>query len=201
VRSLEEVKNAIQSSEEMRKRLKALSNGTIPQYPKLSNDETESSTFAEVPPLVNVASRTSQVNIEADTSNHIDTIKALRTLLSKLRKYYERMEDSAVYKDSFQTCAVALRGLQLRSKFDKCLVSVPEAMIMADKRIQQEIKSILETLTIDRQGLDYVLRSIRLKCSALESSSMEESSGKLASQCVQWKLHLQDTYDETLGSL
>ena len=174
---------AIDSSRNLRKRLKNLSEGPLSEFYEPLSVETK-----------NPADEKSPVVMKAEKLTETDQtikIERLQSILRRHRKAFDGIQrgKQKLLDMHIKTNALSLAGTNL--EYAMITVNVPEDMKNADKKIQEEIKLLLSTLSTDRSSLDQYLRSIRLECDALQRASFLESSNSIGVYMTQWKLRLE----------
>jgi hypothetical protein len=80
------------------------------------------------------------------------------------------------------------------------LVQNPE-MKEADTKLQAEIKFLLQTISVDRDALDQILRSTVTACEAVSQNSNVESMTKLSITVTRWRRELTEANQKIYDAL
>jgi hypothetical protein len=76
------------------------------------------------------------------------------------------------------------------------LEKVPEDMASVDKAIQEEIRLLLQTITVDRSALDLALRNIKTKCTQMSQSAKAEACMTRAILMKRLQMQIQEAFDK-----
>ena len=173
------VEHAVNSSEALRRRLITLAQGPlsclfedIPKTESVKKEEEISFTNN----TSSVTTNGAQLQILTDEIKELSIfITLVRTTLNKL--------NSQKFLDLTQTSLEAIESIRIIRKS----VAEPIAqkaqenfnLTKADKKIQAEISLLLATLTVDRQSLETVLRSIKSQCEYLKNKYEYEFAAEI----------------------
>jgi hypothetical protein len=188
--NIENVRTAIESSAQVRNRLRDLNSGNLTSLSVVK--ESKTTTVAEDLVL-------SAPDFETK-KKPVSSINEITNVLRRVRRTFDaiKMRHSSLIDDAVSAVSVAIAS-ESRSlgslKFDTVYVQ-KQALLQADSALQSEIKLFLETLTVDRSALDQYLRSIKASCEEIINANDRESLVASAINLQRWQSRLQDTYEK-----
>jgi len=128
------------------------------------------------------------------------SIVDITTIIRKVRREFDRIKSrqTVALDDAITACASSIaaetRGLKVRQEVPK--FCAPQALLEADASIQNEIKLLMQTRTVDRSALDQYLRSIRSSCDSLKNAKQRESMTSLRINLEQWQSLIQSAWSQ-----
>lgn len=192
-----QAREAIDSSMKMRKRLEQLAHGNLdgPCVKSVSTTvQVDEKTAA-------VDHQTSNVENQLNLDECTEAVAKTRHLLRRVRQAMDGILRAQTL-DIEDTRKSLIIGLQ-RTKMPTVTRNeqVPKAMLAIDKSLQEEIRLLLETLTVDRSALDLALRNIKNKCTYIIENNKAEASMTRAILMKRLKMQLQESFDKFIQSI
>lgn len=181
---------AIKHSSALRQRLEELSNGSMTSLysPKPVNSTKHQELVA---PVAVIESKKSENSL----TECIESIRNIRSILRRVRLSLDGIVRSqAIDIDDCKKTLII--GLQ-RTRFteQERTEKVPAEMAAVDSALQEEIRLLLQTISVDRSALDLALRNIKTKCAYLSQSARAEASMTRAILMKRLQMQLQDAFD------
>lgn len=188
--SIDEVEKAVHSSEALRHRLINLAQGPLSclfEDPNVSNIKNCAPKEEEV-----LKNNCEGLKHEKQLNDLHQRIKELSLFIIRVRSTLHKLESQKF----IDTSNISFEAMESIKELRKSVVEPNEVIVnesslhKADKKIQAEISMLLATLTVDRQSLDTVLRSIKSDCDVLKNKFEFE----MAAEMYKILKHIQATY-------
>lgn len=158
-------------------------------------------TYFEVPKLKMVQNTESEAKAEylgPSDEPESNASKTLKECVNLRRRIQERCksilsERQILFDDAVHACSLGLRHIQILCPEQKH-TEIDGSLLAADRKIQQEIKFLLDVLTVDRIALDQALRCIRATCDNHEELVRRDMINSFVIKLTQWRKLLEETY-------
>jgi hypothetical protein len=155
-------------------------------------------TYFEVPKLKIQQNYESEARIDARPIKKEPDSQLLKNcihLRRRIKLHCDSIEadNKILFDDAVHSCVLGLRQIKIQS-LTKQDTALNETLLAADKKIQQEIKFLLEILTVDRIYLDQALRCIRATCDNHEEMVRRDMINSFVIKLTQWRKSLEETY-------
>jgi hypothetical protein len=182
---------AVVESQNIRERLNDLNTGTLTSL-------RSTASVVSNPESVDDIEIGSAIVTEHIRASVRPTISDITSCIRRVRREFDRSKtrQTIILDDTISACATALASESRLVKVRQTAIEfqVPASFNKADIAIQNEIKLLLGTLSVDRVALDQFLRSIRSMCESIKNSKERESSTSLRIHLEQWQSQLQTVW-------
>jgi hypothetical protein len=191
--SIDRVKSAVIASTTIRSRLKELSSGHLNEFFK--EPETIEKVEQEEMPAISVQIHEDTIDSSKVTSGH--------ALLRKIVSLFQsRLQLQRVLLDDTLLSSIHIMRANLRKLVHEPLKITDNAdMKTADTKLQAEIKLLLQTISVDRDALDQVLRSTVTACESISQNANVESMTKLSITVTRWRRELTESNKKVFEAL
>jgi len=189
--NVDNVVNAIENSKAIRDRLSDLNTGQLKSLRSNNSVVSSISDLVEEEP-VRIAS------VDKLERPERPSIADITTLIRRVRREFDKVKSrqSIALDDAISACSAAVLAETRLLKSRQHIVDfkVPDELVKADTALQNEIKLLLQTLTVDRSALDQYLRSIRASCESVKFCKERESTTSLRIALEQWQTLLKSSW-------
>jgi hypothetical protein len=181
---------AIEQSSTLRDRLQELSSGDLTRLYKpivqTRVDHPEQSA-----PVAIIEPKHS----EAALTECIETIRTTRALLRRVRQALDGIvrTQAVDIDDCKKTLIIGLQRTRFETKPRHEVV--PTDMATVDSALQEEIRLLLQTISVDRAALDLALRNIKTKCTIIQQSARAEASMTRAILMKRLQMQITDAFE------
>ena len=192
--SIQKSKHAMQTSEQLRNRIKSLSESNV--VTEVAHYE-ESKAEGPVKALESLSSVQISKTMESSEKEALEglllTGKSIVRSIQRLLRSIEQAKSSCTDKAIEACCKSMKESLSKVNRQRTLETSLSKELLDTDTAIQAEIKLFLQTISVDRSHLDTLLRSIKLKCLQIKHEYCAEQSGIWAISLARWRMQLQDS--------
>ena len=178
---------AVEDSKSTRVRLQALAQGPLSS---LFEHPIHVETNTGLETVTRGQSR--QISASTESSRYTD-IKSLLRRTERMRRSILSLQHTLI-DQAINQAEYTINLAQKKLVLDTFEYSKPRDMSIADSKIQEEIKFVIQTITTDKSSLDQVLRNIRSACQAIENETSAESTAHWVILMAKWRLQLMEAY-------
>ena len=188
--SVVRAEKAVKASVRVRDRLRELATGPLAEL-------FEPEVLEEKQPLEEQAIQ-KKCPIVQDQKGSIEIISSLQAFLRYIHTTMHaiRFQEESFINQSIEVCTEGISKANTKlivEPLGPC--KVPEHFSKGDISLQTEIKFLLETIQVDRNSLNIVLRSIKAKCLRIEQQYGMERSADWLITIARWRFQLEEAFD------
>ncbi len=191
--SVDRARSAVIASTTIRSRLKELSSGHLSEF--FEEPGVQELVEQKERPVVSLQAHEDTIDFSRVNNGH----SLLRNVVSLFQSKLQIQR--VILDDTLLSCIHSMRACSRKLVFEAPDIKDNADMKTADTKLQAEIKFLLQTISVDRNVLDQVLRSTVTFCEAVKQNANVESMTKLSMTVTRWRIELTESNQKVFKAL